>query len=234
MPPSFSIFPLGDQALVVDFGNQMNNDLNRQVHQLYQKLKSKEASFIKDLVPSFSALGIYYDPEIILNETGANETCFDLVASWVEAVVEEEKFTDTFHAREVSLPVCYDFSTAPDLDQILKLKDLSHEEFIQLHTEVIYDVYMLGFLPGFPYMGKVDQKISLPRRTVPRKEVPAGSVGIAGRQTGIYPMASPGGWQLIGRTPVKIFDAANADPAFFQPGDRVRFISISLNEFKNY
>jgi inhibitor of KinA len=139
-----------------------------------------------------------------------------------------------FKPREISVPVCYESPHAPDLATAAELKGLSTEAFIRIHSSVSYRVYMLGFLPGFAYMGEVDESIVLPRKDTPRTVVPKGSVGIAGKQTGIYPTGSPGGWQLIGRTPIRLFDPEAANPAFFQPGDIVRFYSITADEFENY
>ncbi len=129
----------------------------------------------------------------------------------------------------IKLPVYYD---GEDLELIAKITSLRSEELIDIHTSVIYRVYMIGFLPGFAYMGRLDERIALPRKDNPRTNVPAGSVGIAGFQTGIYPFASPGGWQLIGHTPIKIFDIGKKEPSLFKPGDKVRFVAIDKNEFE--
>eukprot|EP01136_Pigoraptor_vietnamica_P038048 Opistho-1_new@106825 len=134
-------------------------------------------------------------------------------------------------ANRITIPVCYDLSLAPDLVELATLHQLSVEEVIQLHTAQTYRVYMIGFLPGFAYMGSVDERIRTARKANPRTKVPAGSVGIAGEQTGIYPLDSPGGWQLIGQTPLPLFDATRTDPCLLQPGDEVQFCSISLTAF---
>jgi inhibitor of KinA len=141
---------------------------------------------------------------------------------------------DEDEAREIQVPVCYSGRFAPDMQLLCKQKGLSTEEVVHLHCSRIYRVYMLGFLPGFTYMGKVDERIAIERKERPRSEVPAGSVGIAGVQTGIYPMDSPGGWQIIGRTPLQLFTKQSEHPVLFAPGDRVKFYSISENEFKDH
>jgi len=133
--------------------------------------------------------------------------------------------------RMIQVPVCYDLSLGLDLKELAALHHLSIETFIEIHTQKTYRVYMIGFLPGFAYMGTVDKKIVSPRRASPRTQVPAGSVGIAGAQTGIYPFTSPGGWQIIGQTPIPLFDTHKTAPSYFEPGDEVRFQPISVEEF---
>jgi len=136
--------------------------------------------------------------------------------------------------RNVNVPVCYDDEFAPDIPHITKEKKISKQELIQLHTQRTYRVYMIGFLPGFAYMGEVDQSIAMNRKTAPQ-QVSAGSVGIAGNQTGIYPMDSPGGWNIIGKTPVKLYEMnEHGMNTYFKAGDIVQFFSISKNEFKHY
>ena len=138
----------------------------------------------------------------------------------------------TFPKRSISIPVCYEGTFALDLSLLAHQKNLTVEEVIQIHTKTTYQVYMIGFLPGFAYMGKVDEQIQISRKEKPRTFVAAGSVGIAGEQTGIYPVDSPGGWQVIGKTPIKMFDIAQTNPCYLRPGDEVRFIPITLTEFQ--
>ena len=147
--------------------------------------------------------------------------------------MSEEIIQETTQQRKISIPVCYSRAFAPDIEFIASEKNISIEKIIQLHTSKSYTVYMIGFLPGFSYMGEVAEAIAIPRKIQP-VSVAAGSVGIAGKQTGIYPLESPGGWQIIGRTPLKIFDKGKSDPVLLQPGDEIQFYSISEDEFKNY
>lgn len=234
MPASFSIFPFGDNALIVDFGESMEIEVNKKVHSFFRLVRAQQAKFIIDVVPAYSSIAIYYDTLLLEHQKLNEETFFDMLVSWVEGIACENKWEEEMEERIINVPVLYHPDVAPDLAQVLYLKDLSLEAFIQLHTSVEYHVYMLGFLPGFPYMGKVDPAIELPRRKIPRKKVEAGSVGIAGRQTGIYSLDSPGGWQIIGKTPLQIFDSKKDKPVLFNPGDKVKFHSISANEYKNY
>jgi inhibitor of KinA len=134
----------------------------------------------------------------------------------------------------ITIPVCYEKEFALDIEEIATVKNISINELIEIYTSKIYHVYMMGFLPGFAYMGEVDEKLEMPRKQQPRQTVEAGSVGIAGRQTGIYPLASPGGWQIIGRTPLKLFDAEKKEPTLLKAGDKAKFISISKDEFESY
>jgi inhibitor of KinA len=143
-------------------------------------------------------------------------------------------FTISTNKRLIKIPVCYDLSFAPDLVSLAEQHQLTTDKVIQLHTGKNYRVFMIGFLPGFAYMGSVDEKINTPRLSKPRTLVPAGSVGIAGEQTGIYPFDSPGGWQLIGKTPVQMFSASRDLPCYLQPGDEVQFYPITLSEYENF
>lgn len=227
MPFPYTFFPLGDDAVTVDFGNRIDEALNRCVLQLFQRLQGR-SSLIKDLVPSYSSLTVYFHTGT--SATAARNAAERLVA---QAAAETDD-TDEAPGRTVRIPVCYAVRFAPDLDALAAQKGLSMEEVVRLHTAVTYRVYTIGFLPGFAYMGKVDPQLATPRKTQPRQRVPAGAVGIAGEQTGIYPLPSPGGWNLIGQTPIALFDAATEPPVLLQPGDTVSFYSISEDEFENY
>ena len=234
MHGSFTIFPLGDSALVIDFGDSININTSKKVTRLFRRLKAIEEPFIIDVVPAYSSLAVYFDPLVLQKEKLGDESSFDLVSEFIESLVIEDEETGTEEKPAIEIPVCYHTSLAPDLALSAHHKDLSIEKFIEIHTSITYRVYMIGFLPGFPYMGEVDERIALPRKVVPRKDVAAGSVGIAGRQTGIYPLDSPGGWQIIGRTPTRIFNKQKNSPVLLAPGDQVKFYSITEHEFANY
>ena len=229
MLSSFTIFPLGDSALTIDFGNKIDDNINYKVLQLFAQLQHF-SPLITDVVPAYSSLTIYYDVAALhTHEKTAFETVRDMVTPFLE---KEQNLTQK--RRQLTIPVCYAKTFAPDIDELAAQKNISVEELIGLHTARTYRVYMIGFLPGFAYMGKVDEKLATPRRQKPRTNVPAGAVGIAGEQTGIYPLLSPGGWNIIGRTPLRLFAADSSEPVFFQPGDEVRFYSITEDEFENY
>jgi inhibitor of KinA len=161
-------------------------------------------------------------------------SAFEWVKKEVERAIQECSDDDALPARSLRIPVCYDSAFGVDLKTLARTSKLLVNEVIALHTQQTYRVYMLGFLPGFPYMGIVDDKIATPRLSTPRKHVPAGSVGIAGNQTGIYPVDSPGGWNIIGRTPVKLFDPESESLALLQPGDEVSFIPISKSAYESF
>lgn len=229
----YTIFPLGDSGLIIDFGNRIDVETNEKVLRLFHALRHQEIPFFTDLIPAYSSLTVCYDPAILYQWRHESPTVFEAVARLIEDL-ELKEYPPSRQPRMHEIPVCYDPIYAPDLCSIADAKGLDREEVIRLHCSKIYRVYMLGFLPGFAYMGTIDESIAIPRKESPRSRVEAGSVGIAGRQTGIYPVASPGGWQVVGRTPVCIFNDEYSDPALFSPGDEVRFHSITEHEFTHY
>jgi inhibitor of KinA len=226
----YSIFPLGDSALTIDFGNIIGEDINKKVLRLFQHLKAIQDASIIDLVPAYSSLTVYYD---VASFHHPEKTAFESMADILEILLSKTSPTIKEQSNYLEIPVCYSKKFALDLEYLAEQNELSAEEIIQIHASKTYRVYMLGFLPGFTYMGEVDERIAIARKPAPVKLF-AGAVGIAGRQTGIYPLESPGGWQIIGRTPVQIFKKHDEQPVLFQPGDEVKFYSISENEFENY
>ena len=226
----YSIFPLGDSALTIDFGNVINEDINKKVLRLFHHLKTIDDRIIIDLVPAYSSLTVYYDMASFHNP---GKTVFESVADYLEELFSKHLNISERTPGFFEIPVCYSKKFALDIDYLSQQNELPIEEIIQIHTSRIYKVYMLGFLPGFTYMGEVDHRIAIARKTIPVKLF-AGAVGIAGKQTGIYPLESPGGWQIIGRTPVKVFRKEDKNPVLFHPGDEVKFYSITEDEFENY
>lgn len=197
---------------------------------LYHYLCERKITGVLDLIPAYTSLTLVYDLAALIKKFPGRSVYAMMESELQEAMRLVELYTVTISNR-ITIPVCYDQSLAPDLVALAELHQLTVEEVIQLHTAQTYRVYMIGFLPGFAYMGSVDERIRTARKTSPRTRVPAGSVGIAGGQTGIYPLDSPGGWQLIGQTPLRLFDVTQTDPCLLQPGDEVQFCSISLTEF---
>jgi inhibitor of KinA len=233
-PFPYTILPLGDSALMLDFGNIIDTSINNYVLTLFHHFKRKNIPGILDIVPAYSSLSFHYNV-LTVRQSAANDlTAFETIKRSIEKELKEDLVQETIQQRRIGIPVCYSTVFAPDIEFIASEKNISIEKIIQLHTDQAYTVYMIGFLPGFSYMGEVNEAIAIPRKKEPRANVPAGSVGIAGRQTGIYPLESPGGWQIIGRTPLKIFDKEKADPVLLQPGDEIQFYSITEDEFKNY
>jgi inhibitor of KinA len=229
MQNNVQIVSLGDGVLLIQWQNRIDDSLNSRVLQLYSQLRSL-SSFIVDVVPAYSSLAVYYD--VVMLHT-AGKTAFEVMKEHLQPLLTTDA-TDIHTSGAIHrIPVCYESKFAPDLAELATAKKLAEEEVIRLHTGHIYRVYMIGFLPGFPYMGKVDSRIAAPRRSNPRTNITAGSVGIAGEQTGIYPLSSPGGWNIIGRTPLQLFNKERVEPVLLQPGDSVQFYSITEDEFND-
>jgi len=227
---SYHIFPLGDSAITVDFGNTINEAINNEIIARFNELKHDPLPGMIEAVPAYSSLTIYYDVVKVRKTIPSGHTAFEAIKLQLEQRLQLPAQQKNVAARLIKIPVCYDGEYAPDMQQLTTKKNITADEVIQIHTSKTYKVYMLGFLPGFAYMGEVDERIAMPRKQQP-VNVMAGSVGIAGRQTGIYPLASPGGWQIIGRTAVKLFDANKEEPALLRAGDTVQFYSITKNDF---
>lgn len=233
--PSFfpyTIYPLGDSALTIDFGNSIDPAINEQVIALFHLLNKKPVLSMKETVPAYSTLTVYYDYFQAAKNKQQEQTAFELIKNKVEELMSTGFEIAAKEERVIRIPVCYNSEFAMDIETIAKGNSSSAEEIISIHSTTSYKVFMLGFLPGFAYMGTVDEKISYARKQQP-VNVAAGSVGIAGRQTGIYPLDSPGGWQIIGRTPLKLFDKEQSNPVLLQAGDTVQFYSITKDEFED-
>lgn len=213
----------GDSCVVIEYGDAISLDVNGRVQALRRTLESKKVSGLRELVPTYCSLAVYFDPLAI--DPLRFFPLINRLASEAESDFIGEK------GRGVIIPVCYSFEFGPDLQNVIHHSGLSEEEVIKRHSSVDYYCYMLGFTPGFSYLGGMDESISTPRLVEPREKIPAGSVGIAGRQTGIYPIDSPGGWQLIGRTPLRMFDATREPPTLTDGGLWIRFRPISPNEY---
>lgn len=227
----YHIYPCGDHAVTIELGDKISEGINQKVISLFHYLTENKMEGIKDLVPAYNTLTLVYDT-FLLKKKAPAISVYETMCLYLQkaaALINEEI---TAAPRLMQIPVCYDPLLAPDIVSLAETHQLTVEEVVKLHTEKSYRVYMIGFLPGFAYMGSVDKKLVTPRRMQPRTIVPAGSVGIAGEQTGIYPFDSPGGWQLIGQTPIRMFDAKNTIPCYLHPGDEVQFHAISIDEFK--
>ena len=229
---AYHISPLGDTALLIDFGNKISESINKEVIERTRQLKENLAD-AAEVVPAYSSVAIYFDLVKLKKQTPKDKLAYEHLKEAVEQVLLQPLRQEEKEERLVKIPICYDLEFATDIHSVASKNNLPVEEVIALHLSKIYRVYMLGFLPGFSYLGEVDGKIATPRKPEPQL-VAAGSVGIAGKQTGIYPLASPGGWQIIGRTPLKIFDAYGDEPALLRAGDSVQFFSITRNEFTDY
>jgi len=230
--PSYKISSLGETALIIDFGNTIDESINKLVHSLFYQLQNDPIPGMIEAVPGYSSLTIYYDILFIRNILNKQTTAFEWIAESLKKFIPQENIETGDPQILIKVPVCYEIEFAPDLGCIASQNKISPDEVIYLHTSTDYHIYMLGFLPGFAYMGMVDEKISSSRKQKP-EFVEAGSIGIAGKQTGIYPFRSQGGWQIIGRTPLKLFDKEKINPVLFKAGDKVQFYSITKDEFED-
>ena len=224
------ILPLGDRAILVEFGSAIDEETRLLVRASFEQLSSVSFAGVLDVVPGFASIAVHYDPAQVSRAVGA--TPHVAISEAVEEVLRATVTTPGGERRLVEVPVCYDPSLAPDIDEVAAHAQLTPEQVVELHSAPEYVVQMIGFLPGFPYLGGLDTRLTMPRRSSPRIRVPAGSVGIGGSQTGVYPIDSPGGWQLIGRTTSRLFDVGWNPPTLLQIGDRVRFRPVMLEEHR--
>ncbi|HQX54994.1 MAG TPA: 5-oxoprolinase subunit PxpB [Pyrinomonadaceae bacterium] len=218
-------FPLGDAALTVEFGNAISEHLNDKAIALANAVASERFPWLIESVPAYASTTFFYDPLIVKSMFPDGETAFAAVREVISGMVSRmpQRVGDIV-AEAIDITVDFGPDAALDLDYIADISGLDQRETIEIFTSREYRVYMLGFLPGFAYLGEVDERIAVPRRSSPRTSVPKGSVGIAGRQTGIYPLRSPGGWQIIGRTDLELFTPYGDTLTQLRPGDRVRFV----------
>lgn len=212
----------GDKSIFVEFGDAIDPKLNRRVRHLKLSIEKASIPGITETVPTYRSLLVYFEP-LQINARKLRATLYLLVQSLVESEIPKPKL--------IEVPTIYGDENGPDLEFVATHNGLSTSEVVQIHTGTPYLIYMIGFIPGFPYLGGMSPRIATPRLETPRTKIPAGSVGIAGRQTGIYPAESPGGWRLIGRTPLQLFDPRREPPVLFQAGDYLNFISVTPEEF---
>lgn len=213
----------GDRGLLVEYGDAIDPVINRKVRAMAIALGKEPPEGVLEVIPTYRSLLILYDP-LITTSSRLKEELLALEERLPEVQIPPPKM--------VEIPVCYGGEYGPDLESVAQLHGLSPQEVIRIHSEPTYQVYMIGFTPGFPFLGRLPEALHTPRHKTPRTRVPAGSVGIANDQTGIYPIESPGGWQLIGRTPLKIFDPERPDPFLLKAGDLVKFKPITPDEFR--
>ncbi|MDO5423094.1 MAG: 5-oxoprolinase subunit PxpB [Eubacteriales bacterium] len=214
--------PVGDSALTVDFGSEITEATNIRVQALARHLEQNPWPGVLETLPTFRSLLIAYDPLQI---------SFDALCEKLKALTAETTGPQKARKRIFEIPVCYGARFGADLRDAQKLTGLTSDEIIAFHSGRDYRIYMLGFLPGFPYLGGLDERLYMPRLQNPRTKIPAGSVGIGGTQTGVYPMESPGGWRLLGATPMKLYDPNREKPILYEAGDFIRFRPISVDEY---
>jgi inhibitor of KinA len=224
----FRIVAAGDSAVLVELDNRIDPVVNETAIALAAAIRAAVVPGVRDVMPTYRSVAIHFDPL---------RTDYDGMVARVNVWMAERRpyRQETLHTdggpSPVRVPVCYAGEFGPDLAAVAAFGAVTEAEAVRLHTSRMYRVFMLGFMPGFAYMGIVDAHIAAPRLSTPRVRVPAGSVGIAGGQTGVYPVSTPGGWRIIGRTPLKPFDLSRGEPALFKPGDAVQFYAIDPGEY---
>ena len=218
--------------MTLDLGPQVGRELNQSILDLHDKIRKDPFQGLLDVVVSYSALTLIYDPYRLKESEKVSGSCSEWVKRYLVQEWEVTKDSVPHHYSHHQVPVFYDCEEGSDLLQLAREKQISTGELINWHCTPVYRIYMVGFLPGFPYMGELPEILHCNRKSAPR-EVSAGSVGIAGKQTGIYPFDSPGGWQVIGRTPLQLFNRDAPKPVLFSPGDEVTFYPITKEEFWN-
>lgn len=223
--------PLGDCAVFVYFGHTISEEVHLSIKQFLFILEENPFEGLIEIVPSYTNVCIYYDVAVVAKWKPKELSPYEKVIQVLQTLLQKEVKIKAQTARLIEIPVCYGGIFGPDLTEIAAYHRLSEQQIIHLHTKNDYLVYMLGFAPGFPYLGGMDERIATPRKETPRLKIPAGSVGIAGSQTGIYPLETPGGWQIIGRTPKKLFFPNQDPPSLIQAGDKIRFVPITEKEF---
>ena len=214
----------GETGLVVEFGNAIDPAVNTRVHDLARRVGAECGNVVEAVVPTYRSFLIFFDPLLISRQ--------ELVAKIEKLAAAPADSTTAAAVKTVRIPTLYGGEAGPDLEFVAGHNQLTPAEVVQIHSSVPYRIYMIGFTPGFPYLGGMSEKIAAPRLKTPRTKIPAGSVGIAGTQTGLYPVESPGGWQLIGRTPLQVFNPRSEQPFIYSAGDFLQFQPVTADEYE--
>ena len=226
LPPR--IVPLGDAALLAEFSETLDLAVNARIQKLATAIRGRKLRWIRDVVPALGTLALHFDlAQSELGDSPRNAAAALIMECWAEKPSDPGEV-----ARRVEVPVCYALELAPDLVEVAALCRLTVEEVVARHCASPHRVLMVGFVPGHPYIGGLDPALAVPRRTIPRPKVIAGSIAIANAQSVVYPFTISGGWNIIGRTPLRVFDAAREPPALLVPGDRVQFVAIGLEQYE--
>jgi len=233
------IIPLGDPALIVRVREQFEDapeETLDEVLRIFQLLQRAAIPGVIEFAPAYTSVAVFFDPIVVLKANGAANGVFDELATRIRNAISaasrrHRRRSASSDPRLIEIPACYDSAFGLDLNRVAEHTKLSEREIVDLHSTAEYRVACIGFVPGFTFLAGLPKNLATPRRDVPRKEIAPGSVGIGGAQTGIYPLRSPGGWNLIGRTPLQLFDPAKDPPTLLHPGDRVRFRAITREEF---
>lgn len=227
---SLKIYPISERSLCIEFGRLISTAIAEEIRILDHILQADPFLGLVATIPAYTTLTLFFDPVKVSNSGLRGNSCFEKIVGFLQNLPTAKENAD-FQSDPVIIPVCYGNDFGPDLERVAALANLSVDAAIEMHSGAIYMVHMIGFVPGFAYLGGLDHRLSAPRRAQPRAVVPAGAVGIAGEQTGIYPIDIPGGWQIIGQTPLQLFSPLRDRPTLLKAGDRVQFKPISTEEF---
>jgi inhibitor of KinA len=225
--------PLGDRGITITLGGAIDEATNRQVRAVAALLDERALPCVVDQVPAFASIAVHYDPALVGGDD-STASPYERFMNTLQGMLADLHSDEIPAPRVVDIPVCYGGELGPDLDDVARQHEIGVDEVIRIHSSGDYLVYMVGFMPGFAYLGGLAPELATPRRSSPRTAVPAGTVGIGGQQTGVYPLVSPGGWNLIGRTPLRIFDVTRDKASLLETGDRVRFVPISRKAFDGW
>ena len=223
MTAEYAFFPYGDGALIVETSEEISEAAYGRIRGLKDALEADRPDALLEIIPAYRSLLVVYDPL---------KSDYPSMEARVKSCASHAFLASSMRKEIVLIPVCYQGEYAPDLGDVARHAGLSESEVVKAHASGTYLVYMLGFTPGFPYLGGMSERIAAPRRPSPRTKIPAGSVGIADRQTGIYPVESPGGWNIIGRTPARLFDPGRENPVLLRAGQYIRFFPITADEYQ--
>lgn len=228
---NYRLFPLGDCAITIQFEEYISLAIHHTIQSISSFLDDHPPKWMIEYVPAFTTITLFYDPVKIIRLNQENTLPYEFVCEQLNQLLITSETGKPINPRTIDIPVCYGGEFGPDLELVAKINKVSIDDVIHIHSSGDYLVYMLGFAPGFPYMGGLSEKIATPRKETPQFMIPERSVGIAGQQTGIYPIETPGGWQIIGRTPLKLFRPNDNPPSLLQAGDKIRFRPISHQEY---
>ncbi|MCR8660139.1 5-oxoprolinase subunit PxpB [Paenibacillus endoradicis] len=232
----YSLLPLGEKAVIIRLGHEINEQTHYKVMSLLQYLEGESLHAVIEYVPAYCSITIHYNPIIMkitsLSNVSISRAMQRQLEHYIELFDTRESEANLSEHRVIEIPVCYGGTYGPDLSEVARYNDMTMDDVVQIHSGKSYLVHMLGFAPGFPYLGGMDKRIATPRKAIPSTRIIEGSVGIAGEQTGIYPVATPGGWRIIGRTPLRMFNPLDKVPTLVQAGDWIKFIPITVEQFR--
>jgi len=225
---------LGDNAVMIELGAEINEEIQQKVQTVSRLLDENNEEWQIEYIPTFTTVTLYYDPYQASKLAKGNELPYEAVSDRIREILSASSANTKIKQRVVEIPICYGGEFGPDLSFVAKHNGLTPEEVVHIHSSREYLVYMLGFAPGFPYLGGMSERIAAPRRATPRPKIPSRSLGIAGSQTGIYPIETPGGWRLIGRTPLNLFQPEKEEPSLLKAGDKIKFNPINAEAYYHW